>query len=332
MIYLALPDNTTQKLPFYLAMEEYAASLPCLRDDDIFFMWRVAPTVIFGRCQIGSLEVNLPYCQKENIDVYRRKSGGGCVYADFDNIMFSYITSKRDSIEAVFSRYTEKVKSFLSSLGLDATATSRNDIIVDGKKVSGNAYYNTKNASIVHGTMLFSTNLSNMLNAITPSKAKLDSKGVTSVESRITTLDKYLDFDIQTFITKAKEYLCDKELDLNNNDIKIIEEISKPYYDYGWRFGLDIKKNNLYNKRIEGIGDFYISTSLDSDNHISNIELAGDFFVLSDITELLIKPLLGSDIDKSTLLNKLKDVKVNNVIDQLSNEQYINLIIESCHE
>lgn len=332
MIYLALPDSKPRKLPFYLAMEEYAASLPLLKEDDIFFMWRVAPTVIFGRCQIGTLEVNMPYCLQKDIEVYRRKSGGGCVYADFDNVMFSYITSKKSSIDAVFSDYTDKVVLFLNYLGLDASSSSRNDILINGKKVSGNAFYNLRNASIVHGTMLYNTNLTHMFNAITPSKAKMESKGVTSVESRITTLNKYLDCGINEFMSGAKNYLCNKELLLNDNELKSIERISLPYYDNAWRFGLDLKKNNLFYKRIEGVGDFYISTSLDSNNCISNIEIAGDFFVLSDITEYIINPLLSNIPDRNVLLNRLRDVDVNQVIDKLSNEQYINLIIESCHE
>ena len=90
MIYVSLPNDEQRKLPFYLAVEEYVArELPA---GDYFFMWQVQPTVIFGRNQLIEAEVDIDYCRANGIATYRRKSGGGCVYADLDNIMFSYIT------------------------------------------------------------------------------------------------------------------------------------------------------------------------------------------------------------------------------------------------
>ena len=90
MIYVALPTNQNRRLTFYLAMEEYVARH--FDGNDYFFMWQVEPTVIFGRNQLIENEVNMDYCHKHGINTFRRKSGGGCVYADMDNIMFSYIT------------------------------------------------------------------------------------------------------------------------------------------------------------------------------------------------------------------------------------------------
>ena len=110
MKYLSLPDNATRILPFYLAMEEYAARI--LGEEDIFFMWQVDPTVIFGRNQLIASEVNVDYCKEHGIAFYRRRSGGGCVYADQDNIMFSYIT-RSDEVQTTFSAYTTAVASML---------------------------------------------------------------------------------------------------------------------------------------------------------------------------------------------------------------------------
>ncbi|MBQ0070145.1 MAG: lipoate--protein ligase family protein, partial [Bacteroidales bacterium] len=151
MKYLRLPNNETHILPFYLAMEEYATRI--FREDDLFFMWQVNPTVIFGRNQVVQNEVNLDYCDAHGIEYYRRKSGGGCVYADMSNIMFSYIT-RSDNVTTTFSQYTSAVVKMLKSLGLDASDNSRNDIMVNGLKVSGNAFYLIPGYSIVHGTML----------------------------------------------------------------------------------------------------------------------------------------------------------------------------------
>ena len=207
MKYLKLPGNEVRRLVFYLAMEEHAAHM--LKSDEsleeLFFMWRVRPTVIFGRNQLIDSEVNVAYCKEHDIEYYRRKSGGGCVYADMDNIMFSYITCS-DDVTTTFSHYTHAVVEMLRGLGLNASDNSRNDIMVDGKKVSGNAFYHLPGVSIVHGTMLYDTNMENMLKAITPSSAKLDSKGVKSVQSHITTLNQHLTMSIKEFCAQVLAY------------------------------------------------------------------------------------------------------------------------------
>ena len=178
MKYVALPSKRQYSLPFYLAMEEYVArELPA---QDYFFMWQVEPTVIFGRNQLVESEVDTKYCRANGIEFYRRKSGGGCVYADKDNIMLSYITPKTN-VNSTFNCYMLLVENALQQLGIKAGTSGRNDILVDGKKVSGNAFYHLYNRSIVHGTMLYSTNIEAMARATTPPDAKLKTKGVDSV-------------------------------------------------------------------------------------------------------------------------------------------------------
>ena len=119
MTYISLSDSINRELPFYLAMEEYAAQI--LKEeksiDELFFTWRVRPTVIFGRNQLIDSEVNVAYCKEHGIEYYRRKSGGGCVYADMDNLMFSYIT-RSDDVTTTFARYTHAIVAMLKGLGL----------------------------------------------------------------------------------------------------------------------------------------------------------------------------------------------------------------------
>ena len=137
MKYIALPDKAVRRLSFYLAMEEYIAhNRP---GEDCFFMWQVNPTVIFGRNQLMENEINFDYVRSHGIEYYRRKSGGGCVYADFSNIMFSYITDDFN-VSFTFDRYLQLIAHTLTKLGVKAVASGRNDITVDGKKVSGNAF------------------------------------------------------------------------------------------------------------------------------------------------------------------------------------------------
>lgn len=131
MKYIALPDKAVRRLSFYLAMEEYIAhNRP---GEDCFFMWQVNPTVIFGRNQLMENEINFDYVRSHGIEYYRRKSGGGCVYADFSNIMFSYITDDFN-VSFTFDRYLQLIAHTLNKLGVKAVASGRNDITVDGKK------------------------------------------------------------------------------------------------------------------------------------------------------------------------------------------------------
>ena len=229
MTHVTLPCENTRRLSFYLAMEEYAAR--CLNDgDDLFFLWQVEPTVIFGRNQVIENEVNLEYCREHGIQFYRRKSGGGCVYADLSNVMMSYIT-RSDQVQTTFSRYMQMVTAMLCELGLPATSTQNNDVLVDGRKVSGNAYYHIPGHSIVHGTMLFDTDMQHMLTAITPSRMKLDKHGVESVRQRITLLKEHTSLTIGEFKRFAVEKLYSDTLLLTEEDVRNIEAIEQEYLD-----------------------------------------------------------------------------------------------------
>lgn len=326
MLHVSLPDISIRPLPFYLAMEEYLLLSGKADSNDLFFMWQVNPTVIFGRCQIGSKEVDLDYCRNNNIEVYRRKSGGGCVYADMDNIMFSYITTHRSNVADTFAGYTSKVASMLQALGVNAVSTERNDVMIDGRKVSGNAFYHLNNGSIVHGTMLFDTNMTNMLNAITPSRAKLDAKGVQSVNNHITTLSRHIPLSISQFKEFAAKRMCTGTLQLTPHDVTEIEKLAKPYFENTWRFGLDIKTKSLFNKRLEGVGEFFINVETDPNNSITSVQLAGDFFIIADLDSTIIKPLIGCQYTPAHIAEALRNIDVSQTVRGLSTQQYINLL------
>ena len=227
MTYVSLPDAQNHRLSFYLAMEEYLARHRN-DGDDLFFLWQVDPSVIFGRNQVIEREVNLDYCRQHGIAFYRRKSGGGCVYADRSNVMMSYITRSVE-VTTTFSRYMAMVRQVLSDLGIEATTTEHNDVLIGGRKVSGNAFYHIPGHSIVHGTMLFDTDMQHMLNAITPPQTKLSKHGVESVRQRITLLKEHTDLTIDDFTTYIREHLCDQSLELTRIDVQAITAIENEY-------------------------------------------------------------------------------------------------------
>lgn len=230
MIYIKLPNAIRHKLSFYLAMEEYVAE-KFTGNDDCFFLWQVEPTVIFGRHQVIENEVNIGYCREHGIEIYRRKSGGGCVYADQNNVMLSYIT-RSDNVEKTFSRYLALAAEALQSiLGIEAVMTSNNDLLIDGAKVSGNAIYHTNGKIIAHGTLLYDTVMQNMMSAITPSQEKLQKHGVESVRQRITLLKQHTSMPLEEIKTKLISYICSSEHQLSDDDVENIKAIEAEYLD-----------------------------------------------------------------------------------------------------
>ena len=322
MIYVALPENIGErKLTFHLAMEEYVERK--LPQNEYFFMWQVQPTVIFGRNQLIENEVNIDYCRNHHINTFRRKSGGGCVYADMSNIMFSYITPD-ENVSLTFTRYVEMVAETLRRLGVDAKASGRNDIMIGNRKVSGNAFYHIPGRSIVHGTMLYDTNMQNMVGAITPTDEKLVSKGIQSVRQHITLLKDHISLDIEEFKEFVKKDLCDSEITLNDNDIAGVEEIEKEYTTPEFIYGNNPRYNINRKGRIEGVGDFAVSLEMKNDI-IHDIDVKGDFFLVGDIGEGIIQPLKGKQLNPESLAAALPD-RLDDIILNLKKEDFIRLI------
>lgn len=230
MKYISLPEKSQQerprKLSFYLAMEEYVARY--VFEDECFFMWQVEPSVIFGRNQLIENEVNLDFCKKHGIQMYRRKSGGGCVYADSDNVMLSYV-SVGDSVGQAFNRFIQMVLLVFRRMGLEAVSTQHNDVLIDNRKVCGTACYHVDGRNIVHSTLLYDTNMTNMLQAITPSREKLQSKGIQSVRQRITLLKDYVSLSLEEVKTLIRETICYGELVLTEKQVIEIEHMEEEY-------------------------------------------------------------------------------------------------------
>ena len=171
------------------------------------FTWIVRPTVIYGRHQSAEVEVNETYCREHGIEVVQRKSGGGCVYADEGNLMISFVTPSTRS-EQVFTDFLTLIAQALQAKGLPAVTTAHNDILVDGRKVSGWACYTTPTGTIVHGTMLYDVNLEALQQAITPTKEKLNKHGVASVRQRVVNLKEITNVfgDIHALRQYIEEY------------------------------------------------------------------------------------------------------------------------------
>ncbi|MDO4319278.1 MAG: lipoate protein ligase C-terminal domain-containing protein [Bacteroidales bacterium] len=307
---IIIPAAHCRQLPFYLAAEEWAAR--CLSaDDDYFFAWQVSPTVICGRHQDMPLEVDMGYAAAHGIEVWRRKSGGGCVYADNNNVMFSYITANEaEGVSGTFGRYTSMICDMLAGLGIKAGPTGRNDVAVDGRKVAGNAYYRTAGRSIVHGTMLYDADMETMSHVLTPSRAKLESKGVKSVPSRITTLHAQgLALSCDEFVRYAVSALCDNvPVVMTADDVTQTERIMQSYLTPEFLHRTPAGRTDAENRqRIDGAGEICVGLTLDSDGRIDRMRLTGDFFATGDIESGIIRALKGCRLNKNEVESVLRD-------------------------
>lgn len=293
---------------------------------DYLFCWQVTPSVIVGRNQLIANEVNLDYCRKHDISLFRRKSGGGCVYADNDNVMFSFITAD-DNVGVAFSRYVGAMVLMLKRLGTDAAASGRNDIMVDGKKVSGNAFYHLPGRSIVHGTMLYDTDMDNMLQSITPTTDKLQSKGVSSVRQRIALLKDYLDIDIDEFKSYIRKGLCNGEYVLTETDVKEIEDMERRVYlTRDFILGNNPRYTLTRRCRIEGTGSFEAHIEMKGET-IRRIELSGDFFAIGDVGSSILRRLENVRLDRTDITNALPE-RLDDVIMNLKKEDFVSLLAD----
>lgn len=324
MKYIIIPERkTTPQLPFYFAVEEYVART--YTDDDYFMAWRVEPTVMLGRNQLTENEVNIDYCKRNGIHIFRRKSGGGCIYADKGCMQFSYI-SFAENVNHAFVEYMQGIADMIKSLGINTELSGRNDILVEGKKVAGSAFYRLKGRSVLHNSLLFSTELEHLAQALTPAKEKLQSKGVASVSQRVGNVGNHTDLSIEAFMDYVRKYMCgDEVLELTADDMKHIEEIEKELASDDFTYGKNPKYTEVRKKRFADVGTIQAHIEL-KNQKIVNINLMGDYFLSGDLDRELLDLLHGVDFTREAVGKAIECVEMGNVIRNFTTEQFLRLL------
>lgn len=321
-----LQGERGERLVFYLAMEEYVAAhlgeIVAPSPDgrrEAFFIWQVPPTVIFGRNQVMQAEVSLEWCRSHDVALFRRKSGGGCVYSDWGNIMISYVTDATD-VAFTFDRYLQRIALALRHMGLPAERSGRNDILIGGRKVSGNAFFHLPKASIVHGTLLFDTDFEAMEAAITPSGRKILSKGVSSVRQHVANVRELLEaagkpMDIRTFMRRLISDLAGPDpvpVPLTEEDVRDIRKIEETYLDSSFLQGRHAGCSFEDTVRIEGVGDLVIACTL-REGRVSEVSVSGDFFLKEGVTLEGLQAEIASGIVGEQYSEKLVNEHINNI-------------------
>ena len=324
MKYILLPKpDVIRQLPFYFAVEEYVARH--YTDDDFFIGWQVHPTVMLGRNQLIENEVNTEYCKEHKIDVFRRRSGGGCIYADMGCIQFSYI-SRTANAEEAFTKYMKRMAELLQRLNIKAELSGRNDILINDRKVSGCAFYQLSNRSVLHNSLLFDTQLEHLTNALTPNKEKLQSKGISSVRQRVANIAGHTDLQIPAFMDFVRREMCeDRTLDLTIDDMERIAEIEKELASDKFVYGNNPKYSVVRKHRFEGVGTLEVQLEI-KNNLIISMNMMGDYFVLGDVDNELLRLLKGCIFTRENVSERLKDIDLSGIIRHLTQRQFLRLL------
>ena len=293
-------DNTNPY--FNLAMEEYLLKNST---EDLFVLWRNKPSVIVGKNQNTLSEINIDYVNENSILVVRRQSGGGAVFHDLGNINFTFISCNNNS-SSDFKKFTQPIIDLLKTMGLDAELSDRNDFLLDGKKFSQNAQYNYKNKVMHHGTLLFSSQITDLSNA-------LKVKSLKSVKSRITNISEHL--NVKMNVLEFKDLIMNhmssinphnKFYSLSKDDISKIEKlVQDKYRTWEWNFG-NSPKYSFSNELKYACGSVEFNLEIDR-GVISKIKFFGDFFGKKDIEtlEILLRGINHKEDDLKEVLSHI---------------------------
>lgn len=315
-----------------LAIEEFALR-ELTGEDEILLFYINEPSIIIGKNQNTMEEINASYVEEHGIHVVRRLSGGGAVYHDLGNLNFSFITNDDGRSFHNYAKFTEPVVRALRELGVEAELTGRNDIQVGERKISGNAQFAVKGRMYSHGTLMFNSDLDRVTNALKVKAAKIQSKGIKSIRSRVANISEFLREPMT--IEQFRDHLLRSifrgqnpipEYKLTDEDWKKIEEISNSRYRrWDWNFGKSPASNVVKTQRFEGVGSVELHLRLER-GMIQSIRIHGDFFGTGDVAELE-QALTGLPLRRDELEKAVQEKKVADYIGNLDDKAFVDLLL-----
>lgn len=300
--------------------------------ENCFMLWRNQKAILLGKNQNAYSEINMDYAKSHDIKIVRRITGGGTVFTDEGNIMFTFISCNKEKDFADFKKFTLPILKVLNEMGIPASFSGRNDLLIDGKKFCGNAQCRYKDKVLHHGTLMYNADTSELAQALNVKEIKLKSKGVSSVKSRVTNISNYMDtpMDIEEF----RSYLFQKVMEQSEHVQflrlseavwkEVAQKALKKHATKEWIYGnfpqYDIHKET---KLTGGIVEVYLQLQQGSVNHA---EIYGDFFNSREISEIT-DALRGTVYDAQAVRKALSSFAVDDYFKNITMDELVTAIV-----
>ena len=321
--------NRSSNPYFNMALEDYLLT-ESDRDEDLFMLWQNRPTVVVGRNQNTVEEINQTFIEQRGITVVRRLSGGGAVYHDQGNLNFTFVLNDGRDF-ANFEKFTRPVIKALARLGITAENDGRNDIVIAGRKFSGNAQCKHGSRLLHHGTILFASAIEDMVQALNPSGVKITSKGIKSVRSRVTNISEHLPQPLS--IGGFKQVLSEEVLGrdygrvhcLGESELEKVQQLRDvKHLSWDWIYGASPPFNL---RRTASFHWGHVDVRLDIKRGlICACRIFGDYFARGDIAELENR-LVGTIYRPAEIRFCLAAIGLQDYLPQISDDEMMDLLL-----
>lgn len=314
-----------------LALEEYVLRNK-LAGEQLLLFYVNEPSIIIGRNQNTIEEINPPFIESRGIHVVRRISGGGAVYHDLGNLNFSFISPYAPGYFNNYAAFTGPVVDVLRDLGVPAALGGRNDILADGRKISGNAQFARPDRMFSHGTLLFDSNLDDVTAALNVKPGKIESKGVKSIRSRVANIAEFLRDPLT--VPELQERILDRifpdgvrpTLELTDADWAAVDElVTRKYGAWEWNFGESPRANVQRAQRFPA-GEIDVRLDVEQ-GRIQSVRIYGDFMGREDVAELETR-LTGVRYDRASVANALADVELRDYFGDIDRDAAVGVIVD----
>lgn len=314
-----------------LAIEEYALKTMDVDKDSYLLFYINEPAIIIGRNQNTVEEINTEFVDANGIHVVRRLSGGGAVYHDVGNLNYSFITKDDGESFRNFKKFTEPVIKALAEMGVKAELLGRNDILVEGRKVSGNAQFATQGRLYTHGTLMFDTEIERVVSALKVKKDKIESKGIKSIRSRVANISEFIEepMTIEQFRQRILTSIFNGEeniqyVELTNDDWDKIHQLSAERYgNWDWNYGKSPKCNMQHSHRFP-VGGIDVRLQVNK-GKIEEVHIFGDFFGVGEVA-VIEESLKNVQYDRESITKALDTLDIPTILGGITKDEFVNLI------